>query len=216
MIGQMSSPVAHRLAQYQAAHRNPVNRFLHMLGIPSIMFGLIAWTLGAEYVTHHFLWRALDLALVALFVATGYSAYRRTFTVAWATALTFAVGGLLRLYASPVLLVALAHLSGLILAVVLACVLMHLMSSGGWHGIGVALLVVALWLLARYLINPWTLPVLSAVFFVGGWVLQIPGHIFFEKNRPKFMTSFFQAFEAAPLHVIDELIGLVRIPIVRP
>lgn len=37
---------------------------------------------------------------------------------------------------------------------------------------------------------------LGLAFFIGGWLLQIPGHLLFEKNKPTFLknlTSFFVA-----------------------
>jgi uncharacterized membrane protein YGL010W len=56
---------------------------------------------------------------------------------------------------------------------------------------------------------------LSALIFIGAWVLQLIGHFVFERNRPAFCTSFLEAFMIAPLFVLIDLLrcfGVVMVP----
>jgi uncharacterized membrane protein YGL010W len=46
-----------------------------------------------------------------------------------------------------------------------------------------------------------TIRILSAIMKIFSWIMQIGGHVFFEKNRPAFFESMFQSFVTAPLFV---------------
>ena len=102
-------------------------------------------------------------------------------------------------------------LVGFMLAFGLASMLLHLLCKGGLAGWGVAALVGAFFWLAQSFDSNTTRACWGVGLFVAGWVLQIPGHIIFEKNRPQFLTSLGQAFEAAPLHFVHDLATLVLI-----
>lgn len=91
---------------------------------------------------------------------------------------------------------------------------LHLASRGGRLGMIAVGVAVGMWLIAQQ-IDPSTLAVACAIFFCGGWALQLPGHFLIEGNGPKFFTGI-GAFESAPLHVVDEVLGLFQVRIERP
>ena len=50
---------------------------------------------------------------------------------------------------------------------------------------------------------------ISLVMHVTGWVLQILGHLVFERRLPAFFDNILQAFLLAPLFVFMELLFLI-------
>ena len=141
---------ARQLATYASYHRDPRNRATHMIGIPAIMFSILA---------------ALALARVRVF----------GFDLSWAF---------------------IAAALGMI----------------GWialdRGIGIAMivvtvpmLVVAEWLAASF--SAATVWIVFAVFFVGGWIFQLVGHVW-EGRRPALVDNLFQAF-VGPMFIMAEV-----------
>lgn len=98
--------------------------------------------------------------------------------------------------------------SGLSLATVVAAIALI-----GWialdRGIGIAMavmmvpmLVVAEWIVAAQ--GSRTAWIVFAVFFVGGWVFQLVGHVF-EGRRPALVDNLFQAF-IGPMFIMAEVL----------
>lgn len=80
-----------------------------------------------------------------------------------------------------------------------------------------ALLLPVLWF-AHWLLAaaPWRVLPLFLLLFVGGWALQLLGHVF-EGKRPAFLSNLFQTL-IAPMFLMDELfrgLGLRRAPLDR-
>jgi uncharacterized membrane protein YGL010W len=142
---------AHQLATYAGYHRDHRNRATHFVGIPAIVFSLLAALA---------LWR--------------FPAFGLDLSAAWIAAIVALAGW-----------IALDATIGLAMVVVI-----------------VPMLAVAEWLAIRY--SAATVWIVFAVFFVGGWIFQLVGHIW-EGRRPALADNLFQAF-IGPMFIMAEVL----------
>lgn len=146
-----ASLFSQQLGIYSSYHRDARNRATHFIGIPAIVFSILA---------AFALWR---------FTVAGYDV-----SAAWVVAI-LAVAGWIALDATV----------GLAMLVIM-----------------VPMLVVAEWLARTS--STATVWIVFAVFFVGGWVFQLVGHVW-EGRRPALVDNLFQAF-IGPMFIMAEVL----------
>jgi uncharacterized membrane protein YGL010W len=74
-------------------------------------------------------------------------------------------------------------------------------------GLGLAIMMVPMLVIAEWIARSFSVPTawsLFALFFVGGWVFQLVGHVF-EGKRPALVDNLFQAF-IGPMFIMAELL----------
>ena len=103
---------------------------------------------------------------------------------------------------------ALVHIGGVSLALIVGA-----LAGLGWIAldrvIGFAMLIVMLpmWLIAEWIARDYgsaTVWTVFAIFFVGGWVFQLVGHVW-EGRRPALADNLFQAF-IGPMFIVAEVL----------
>lgn len=142
---------ARQLATYASYHRDPRNRATHLIGIPAIMFSILAALALARFRLLGF-----DLSWAVVAAALGI--------IGW---------------------VVLDRVIGIAMIVVT-----------------VPMLVVAEWLAASF--SATTVWIVFAVFFIGGWIFQLVGHVW-EGRRPALVDNLFQAF-VGPMFIMAEVL----------
>jgi len=145
---------ARQLGIYASYHRDPRNRATHFIGIPAIVFSILA-----------------PLALARI----------DSLGVSWAA------------------VVAVAALVGWIaLDTVIGIAMVAMM---------LPFLLIAEWLARNTGVT--TVWIVFVVFFVGGWLFQLVGHVW-EGKRPALMDNLFQAF-IGPMFIMAEILMLLGI-----
>lgn len=216
---EQSAIVAKYLEEYRSFHQNKVNILLHLVGIPTIIFGLImgawaglhsvnqfAWFFGL--ITHLFLlglmvyhirfggWRGWLVALLTiglyLFSTTGWVAEN----FGWWLMIEGSLFILILMFGSTYCETASWNKGSLAFAFGLITLLMIALFYLQLRGLAVSPATAALALV------------------VGGLLYQVPGHFLFEGNKPAALTSkkgLTQVFVAAPQEFVELAINMLRL-----